>query len=49
VPIVSGWRRFGIVVVALAVGAAARLIRDMLRDLDRSETSDPWGPHRKGF
>ena len=45
----NGWRKVGVVVIALGLGGAVKLIRDMLKDLDRSEAGDPWGPHRKGF
>ena len=37
------------VVVVLGVGAVAKLISEMLSELDRSDAGDPWGPHRKGF
>lgn len=49
VPSPVGWRRLGMVVVVLGVGAVAKLISEMLSELDRSDAGDPWGPHRKGF
>lgn len=34
---------------AVVLGLLGAVLREMLQSLDRSDPSDPWGPHRSGF